>query len=160
MIKRKLNKNEKCLIKTLTVLLILLVANVFIINPIKLKAKQLENDKQNILNIKEINENTDNNQVKYEEDIILKVQKELGNIVYIDYMDKKMIYDEYNNDVTSLEMKLIGNLDQIFRVQDIINKLELSRNLKYIEINTLQNSNIESENFEEIVECIMQINVG
>ncbi|MGL4911562.1 MAG: hypothetical protein ACRC3Y_03940 [Romboutsia sp.] len=146
------------MIKILVVLSILIAVNIFVINPINLKTKQLENDKQNIVNIR----NTDIAEPRdvEEEDIILRIQKELKNIVYIDYIDKKMIYDEYNNDVTSLEIKIIGNLEQIFKVQGIIDKLELSRNLKYIELNTVQNTNIESENFVQIVECIMQINVG
>lgn len=159
MIKIRLSKNERFLLKILTILIILLCTNIFIINPINTKIKQLENDKQNILNIRETNNNKAESQVT-EEDIMLKVQSELKNIAQIDYMDKKIIYDEYNNEVSSIEIKMFGNLDQIFKVQDIINKLELSRNLKYLELNTIQATDIESENIQEIIECIMQINVG
>lgn len=159
MTKIKLSKNEQSLLKILTVLIILLATNVFVINPINVKINQLENDKQNIINFKESNSKTLEKQ-NIDEDIVLKIEKEIKNIVNIDYMDKKIIYDEYNNDVDNIEIKLIGTFEQIFKVQDIINKLELSRNLKYIELNTIQKLNLEDENPQEIIECIMQINIG
>lgn len=163
MINRRLNNKEKNLIKILLLLLCLTISKLFIIDPINLKTTQLRNEKQNIANTNNVKNVLTNNKYSIEEDIILKIEKELRSLVNIDYIDKKMAYDENNNGVTNLQIKVSGNVEQIFKIQEIISNLKLDKNICYFQINKIEksnNSNEKSEENQETVECIIEINVG
>lgn len=163
MVNRILNNKEKNLLKILLLLLGLTISKLFIIDPINFKIVQLQNEKQNIANTNNMEKILINNKYSIEEDIILKIEKGLRALVNIDYMDKKMAYDENNNDVINLEIKVNGNIEQVFKIQQIISDLKLDKNICYFQINKIENSNDFNEGSgenQEIVECIIEINVG
>lgn len=97
---------------------------------------------------------------KIKEDIVLILEKELKQFVNIDYIDKKIVWDENNNDLTNIEIKIRGSLDNIFKIQEIISKLELEKDIRYMEINKISNINDSEVESEEILDCIIEINVG
>lgn len=161
MINRNLNEREKGLIKILLIILFLLTSKLFIINPINLKISELENNKQNIINMNNMeNKIIGNSANKIKEDIVLILEKELKQFVNIDYIDKKIVWDENNNDLTNIEIKIRGSLDNIFKIQEIISKLELEKDIRYMEINKISNINDSEVESEEILDCIIEINVG
>lgn len=137
------------------------MSKLFIINPMNLKISELENNKQNIININNMeNKIISNSSNKIKEDIVLILEKELKQFVNIDYIDKKVVWDENNNELTNVEIKIRGSLDNIFKIQDTISKLELEKDIRYMQINknlNIGNPEVESE---EILDCIMEINVG
>lgn len=132
----------------------------FIIEPINLKIVQLQNEKQSIITTNDIEKVIVDNTSDIEEDIILKIEKELSLLLNIDHIDKKMVYDENNNDITNLEIKVNGNIEQIFKINQVISNLELDKNICYFQINKMKNSSDISEESEEILECVIEINVG
>ncbi|MEG0842836.1 MAG: hypothetical protein RSD22_05265 [Romboutsia sp.] len=161
----KLSKREKSLIGILFGLGIIFILNTFIIKPTNIKLVELHNEKQNIINIKnniqQINQSNSIKEIDKEEDIVLKIEKEIRQFATIDYIDKKIVWDENNNDEINIELKVNGNLENVLKIDEAINKLELSKNIKYIEINKVNNINDteEIDNLENLVECIMTFKV-
>ena len=126
-----------------------------------LKISELENNKQNIININNMeNKIISNSSNKIKEDIVLILEKELKQFVNIDYIDKKVVWDENNNELTNVEIKIRGSLDNIFKIQDTISKLELEKDIRYMQINKNLNIGDPEVESEEILDCIMEINVG
>lgn len=167
MINRNLSKKEKNLFKILAIGICFLVLKLFVVDPINLKIIELKNTKQNIINLNNSKrDSVDNHNNEIEEDIVLVFEKELKNFINIDYINKKMVYDENNNDTLNVEIKVSGSLEQIFRIQETINKLELNKNIKYMQISQTPNIEaIDEEDNEEkerepVLDCIMEINVG
>lgn len=137
------------------------MSKLFIINPMNLKISELENNKQNIININNMeNKIISNSSNKIKEDIVLILEKELKQFVNIDYIDKKVVWDENNNELTNVEIKIRGSLDNIFKIQDTISKLELEKDIRYMQINKNLNIGDPEVESEEILDCIMEINVG
>lgn len=161
----KLNKREKNLLGILILMILLLISNLFIISPIDMKISELNNQKQDVLNKKNklnlLEEFDKENKQRIKDDLILKIEKDAKKIVNIDYLNKIVDWDENNKEIANIELKVNGTLENIFKIEDIIKKLELDNNIEYVEINKIQNNNIEedSEVKEDIVECMMTLKV-
>lgn len=159
LIKLKLNKKEKNLLKILAFMIVILISNLFIIKPIDIKVRELEIKKQDILDAKKQIDLENKPNLHGEEDIILKIEKDIKQFINIEYIDKKVVWNENSNDEINIEIKVNGSLEQVFRMEDSIKKLDLSEQIKYIEINKIKNISDEEENQEEKVECIMALKV-
>ncbi|RDY24439.1 hypothetical protein CHF27_003530 [Romboutsia maritimum] len=154
-----INKSEKQFIKIVLVLIVGFIINLIVINPIENKKLNLQIKKQEVVNKlnddndkKQKNVNTD--KPKSKDDIVLKIEKSLRDIVKINYISKNINLGEDNN-ISNIELKVIGNIDEVFKIGDKLKNLNLDKFVENLEIRKASINNEE----DNIVECIMTLKV-
>lgn len=147
----RMNRREKILLFIVITLLVGININNFVINSNDDKVIDL-NDKKEKISKKE---NIKSNIKSIEEDIIFKIEKELNRFLSINSINKVSSWDEENNEEINIEINVSGTLENLFKIEDNIEILGLSKNLKDIKI--IKNNVTETENN---IDCTMLFKVG
>lgn len=147
MIGLKINKREKILSLVLVIILFGITINKFVMVPIKRNLISLNDNKEGTRVSGSVKKNVTN-----EEDIILKIEKEIKKLLTISSINKINSWDEENNEENNIEIKVSGSLENLFKLEDKIEILGLKDKLKDITI--IKNN--EGSN----VDCIMLFKVG
>ena len=126
----KLNKIKNELLHIFIVLIAGLIINIIAVTPIKAEVEDLKdknkgvtsNTKENIES-KKINEIKNDKKLK-EDDIVLNIEKEFSKFINVLYVNKFVEWDENNNEDTKIELKVSGTIDQLFKINDKIEKIK------------------------------------
>lgn len=145
-----MNKREKILSFILVSLIFGIIINKLIITPMNDKITILNDKKEEIIESENIEKNNESN----EEDIILKIEKELTGFLTINSINKVSSWDKENNEEKNIEIKVSGSLENLFKIEDKIEILGLKDKLKDIKI--IKN-NVNNE--ENNVDCTMLFKV-
>lgn len=146
-----MNKREKILSFILVSLIFGVIINKLIMTPMNDKITILNDKKEEIIE----SENIEKNNESDEEDIILKIEKELTGFLTINSINKISSWDKENNEEKNIEIKVSGSLENLFKIEDKIEILGLKDKLKDIKI--IKN-NVNNE--ENNVDCTMLFKVG
>jgi len=97
-----------------------------------------------------------------EEDIVLKIEKEFSQFINVLYVNKFVEWDENNNEYIKIELKVSGTIDQLFKINDEIEKIKGKNIIESIQINKKINNNVETEEEikVDIIDCVMTLKVG
>ncbi len=164
----KLNKIKNELLHIFIVLIAGLIINGIVVNPIKAKIEDLKDQNKEItsskkenIELKKINEVESDKQLK-EDDIVLKIEKEFSQFINVLYVNKFVEWDENNNEYMKIELKVSGTIDQLFKINDEIEKIKGKNIIESIQINKKINNNVETgeEIKVDIIDCIMTLKVG
>ncbi|MBO3444688.1 hypothetical protein [Clostridium sp. CCUG 7971] len=146
-----MNKREKVLSFILISLLFGVIISKFITTPMNSEIVSLNNSKEKILESK----NTEKNYKINEEDIILKIEKELNEILTINSINKISSWNEDSIEEENIEINVSGSLENLFKIEGKIEILGFKDKLKDIKI-IKNNVNHEENN----VDCTMLFKVG
>jgi hypothetical protein len=164
----KLNKIKNELLHIFIVLIAGLIINGIVVNPIKAKIEDLKDQNKEItsskkenIESKKINEVESDKQLK-EDDIVLKIEKEFSQFINVLYVNKFVEWDENNNEYIKIELKVSGTIDQLFKINDEIEKIKGKNIIESIQINKKINNNVETEEEikVDIIDCVMTLKVG
>jgi len=78
------------------------------------------------------------------------------------YVNKFVEWDENNNEYIKIELKVSGTIDQLFKINDEIEKIKGKNIIESIQINKKINNNVETEEEikVDIIDCVMTLKVG
>jgi len=161
-------KIKKESLNILIVLIAGLIINGIVVNPIKAKIedlidqnKKITSSKKENIESKKINEGESDKQLK-EDDIVLKIEKEFSQFINVLYVNKFVEWDENNNEYIKIELKVSGTIDQLFKINDEIEKIKGKNIIESIQINKKINNNVETEEEikVDIIDCVMTLKVG
>lgn len=164
----KLNEIKNELLYIFIVLIAGLIINGIVVNPIKAKTEDLKYQNKEIAiskkenkELKKINEVESGKQLK-EDDIVLNIEKEFSQFINVLYVNKFVEWDENNNKCTKIELKVSGTIDQLFKINDEIEKIKGKNIIESIQINKKINNNVETEEEikVDIIDCVMTFKVG
>jgi len=164
----KLNKIETEFCGVLIIVIIGLIINGIVVTLTKTKIEDLKNQNEEIISSKnenieskEINEVENDKQLK-EDDIVLKIEKEFSKFINVLYVNKFVEWDENNNEHTKIELKVNGTIDQLFKINDEIEKIKGKNFIESIQINKEINNNVEIEKKIKvnIIDCVVMLKVG
>jgi FtsZ-binding cell division protein ZapB len=164
----KLNKIKNELLHIFIVLIAGLIINIIAVTPIKAEVEDLKdknkevtsNTKENIES-KKINKIKNDKNLK-EDDIVLNIEKEFSKFINVIYVNKFVEWDENNNEDTKIELKVSGTIDQLFKINDEIEKIKGKNIIESIQINKKTNNNVETEEEikVDIIDCVITLKVG
>lgn len=166
--KMKLNKIEKELLSTLIILITGVIINAILISPVKAKIENLQIENEEIINSKkeklvkeQKNDGSSNNQL-VEDEIVLKIEKEFSKFIDVLYVNKFVEWDENNNEYTKIELKVSGSIDQLFNINNEVEKIKGKNSIENIQINKKINNNVEigEEIKVDTIDCVMTFRVG
>lgn len=146
-----MNKREKLLSFILISLLFGIVINKITITQMNNKAASLDDNKNEIIE----SENIDTSYKINEEDIILKIEKELNEFLTINSINKISSWNEDSIEEENIEINVSGSLENLFKIEGKIEILGFKDKLKDIKI-IKNNVNHEENN----VDCTMLFKVG
>ena len=151
--RRKFSNREKFL--GLILLCLILVFTIQFID------KNNGDEEQSSLEVKEKIKMDKINFYNNKKDIILQIENEINNIVTINYINKDLYIDEYNNQSTDIELHISGSIDDILKIEGSLKNIGLENSINKIEI-VKSTKNIKEEDTDKInnyVDCIMKIKV-
>lgn len=158
----KISKKDKYLLAILLISILVLSVDIIIINPIKNKIDNLSYEKELILS-ENTQENKSNNvqNESLEDDILLKVEKEINSLANIDYINKSVYLDDSGKESINVEMKINGNIYNVFQINEALKKLNMEKSINMVEINSIPSESTEEEGSvtTDSVECMMTISV-
>lgn len=158
----KISKKDKYLLAILLISILVLSVDIIIINPMKNKIDNLSYEKELILS-ENTQENKSNNveNESLEDDILLKVEKEINSLANIDYINKSVYLDDSGKESINVEMKINGNIYNVFQINEALKKLNMEKSINMVEINSIPSENTEEEGSvtTDSVECMMTISV-
>lgn len=166
--KMKLNKIEKELLSTLIILITGVIINAILISPVKAKIENLQIENEEIINSKkeklvkeQKNDGSSNNQL-VEDEIVLKIEKEFSKFIDVLYVNKFVEWDGNNNEYTKIELKVSGSIDQLFNINNEVEKIKGKNSIENIQINKKINNNVEigEEIKVDTIDCVMTFRVG
>lgn len=146
-----MNKREKLLSFILISLLFGIVINKITITQTSNKTASLDDNKNEIIE----SENIDTSYKINEEDIILKIEKELNEFLTINSINKISSWNEDSIEEENIEINVSGSLENLFKIEGKIEILGFKDKLKDIKI-IKNNVNHEENN----VDCTMLFKVG
>lgn len=146
-----MNKREKLLSFILISLLFGIVINKITITQMNNKAASLDDNKNEIIE----SENIETSYKINEEDIILKIEKELNEFLTINSINKISSWNEDSIEEENIEINVSGSLENLFKIEGKIEILGFKDKLKDIKI-IKNNVNHEENN----VDCTMLFKVG
>lgn len=154
-----ISNKEKQLIFILLSIITCIILNIVVIRPMENKEMDLKIKKQEVLNKSSKKSNLSKNEVnkKYrnKEDIILNIENVLGDLVNIEYINKKSYDLEEGSDQSyNIEVKVVSNLNNIFQIEQKLKEIKLKNYLESLEI-----SKIENNDEANTVECLMTFKV-
>lgn len=164
----KLNKIETEFCGVLIIVIIGLIINGIVVTLTKTKIEDLKNQNEEIISSKkenieskEINE-VENDKQSKEDDIVLKIEKEFSKFINVLYVNKFVEWDENNNEHIKIELKVNGTIDQLFKINDEIEKIKGKNIIESIQINKEINNNVEIEKEikVDIIDCVVMLKVG
>ncbi|MCI6738323.1 MAG: hypothetical protein MR593_09425 [Intestinibacter sp.] len=158
----KLIKKNKPLFLLIITLFLYLLLVVSFINPLIEKNNELEERKSQILILKQEQEyiETFNQQKKSDlknkksEDIILSIEKNIGDTVDINSIIKREEQDQSSKNIL-LELSISSTLENIFKLDTKLKKLKLENSIESIKIENSKNENDKSRK----VNCTMLFKV-
>ena len=158
----KLIKKNKPLFLLIITLFLYLLLVVSFINPLIEKNNELEERKSQILILKQEQEyiETYNQQKKSDlknkksEDIILSIEKNIGDTVDINSIIKREEQDQSSKNIL-LELSISSTLENIFKLDTKLKKLKLENSIESIKIENSKNENDKSRK----VNCTMLFKV-
>ena len=158
----KLIKKNKPLFLLIITLFLYLLLVVSFINPLIEKNNELEERKSQILILKQEQEyiETFNQQKKSDlknkksEDIILSIEKNIGDTVDINSIIKREEQDQSSKNIL-LELSISSTLENIFKLDTKLKKLKLENSIEIIKIENSKNENDKSRK----VNCTMLFKV-
>ena len=147
----KLIKKNKPLFLLIITLFLYLLLVVSFINPLIEKNNELEERKSQILILKQEQEyiETFNQQKKSDlknkksEDIILSIEKNIGDTVDINSIIKREEQDQSSKNIL-LELSISSTLENIFKLDTKLKKLKLENSIESIKIENSKNENDKS----------------
>ncbi|RDY26604.1 hypothetical protein CHL78_012715 [Romboutsia weinsteinii] len=158
----KISKKDKYLLAILLISILMISVDIIIINPMKNKIDNLSYEKEIILseNTKENKLNNVQNE-SLEDDILLKVEKEINSLANIDYINKSVYLDDNGKESINVEMKINGSIYNVFQINEALKKLNMEKSINMVEINSIPSENTEEEGLvtTDSVECMMTISV-
>ena len=164
----KLNKIKNELLHIFIVLIAGFIINIIAVTPIKAEVENLKDKNEEItsstkknIESKKINEIKSDKNLK-EDDIVLNIEKEYSKFINVLYVNKFVEWDENNNEDTKIELKVTGTIDQLFKINDEIEKTKGKNIIESIQINKKINNNVETEEEikVDIIDCVITLKVG
>lgn len=138
----KLFKQNKSLVILLIVSVVYIGITFLFINPLRIKNNDLEKQKIEILASKQQVNNIQKTSKKESEDIVLLIENNIGDLVDIKSINKQYQQIE-NGSETLLEVNFYSSLNQFFKLDNEIKKLNLDKSIENIKIERIQNENIK-----------------
>ena len=148
----KLFKKNKSLCFLLIVSALYVMVTVLYINPLREKNSKLEEEKAKILSLEQQSECVQvlSNQDKIAKDIVLSIEKSIGDLVDINFINK-----QYEQGEKSEELVLELNLKNLFKIDQKLKELDLDDSIETIKI---ENSQTETDENRKI-NCSMTFRV-
>lgn len=146
-----MNKREKLLSFILISLLFGIAINKITITQTNNKTASLDDNKNEIIE----SENIETSYKINEEDIILKIEKELNEFLTINSINKISSWNEDNIEEDNIEINVSGRLENLLKIEGKIEILGFKDKLKDIKI-IKNNVNDEENN----IDCTMLFKVG
>lgn len=138
----KLFKENKSLCILLIVSMIYVGITFLFINPLRMKNNDLEKQKSEILTFNQQSNTikTISKKEKQAEDIILLIEKNIGNMVDINSITKQSQQIE-NGNQTILEVRFSSDLNDIFNLKQKFKELNLEDSIETIKVQRIQTEN-------------------
>lgn len=135
----KLFKENKSLCILLIVSMIYVGITFLFINPLRMKNNDLEKQKSEILTFNQQSNTikTISKKEKQAEDIILLIEKNIGNMVDINSITKQSQQIE-NGNQTILEVRFSSDLNDIFNLKQKFKELNLEDSIETIKVQRIQ----------------------
>ena len=145
----KLLKKNKSLCFLLIIATIYVLVTLLYINPLRAKNTKLEEKRNEILTLRQEDDSIQvfSEKEKVAEDIILSIEKSIGNLVYINFINKQYEQGE-QSEVVILELNFSSNSKNLFKI-DIYDSIEMIK---------IENSQTETDQDRKI-NCTMTFRV-
>ena len=149
----KLLKKNKSLCFLLIIATIYVLVTLLYINPLRAKNTKLEEKRNEILTLRQEDDSIQvfSEKEKVAEDIILSIEKSIGNLVDINF-----IYEQgEQSEVVILELNFSSNSKNLFKIDKKLKELDLYDSIEMIKI---ENSQTETDQDRKI-NCTMTFRV-
>lgn len=152
----KLLKKNKSLCFLLIVSVIYVAVTLLYINPLREKNNKLEEKKSEILTLETQNDyvQVSDKQDKVAEDIVLSMEKSIGDLVDINFINKQYEQGDNSEEIV-LELNFSSDFKNIFKIDNQLKKLNLKDSIESIKI---ENSQTEIDENRK-VNCTMTFRV-
>ena len=150
----KLFKENKSLCILLVVSTIYIVTTFIFINPLRIKNNDLEKQKLEILTLKQQTNNIQKRSKKEGEDIVLLIENTIGSLVDINSINKQYQQVENGNE-TILEVNFYSSLNEFFKLDNELKKLNLDKSVENIKIEQIKNESSKNNK----VSCTIKFKV-
>lgn len=152
----KLLKKNKSLCFLLIIATIYVLVTLLYINPLRAKNTKLEEKRNEILTLRQEDDSIQvfSEKEKVAEDIILSIEKSIGNLVDINFINKQYEQGE-QSEVVILELNFSSNSKNLFKIDKKLKELDL---YDLIEMIKIENSQIETDQDRKI-NCTMTFRV-
>ena len=149
----KLLKKNKSLCFLLIIATIYVLVTLLYINPLREKNTKLEEKRNEILTLRQEDNSIQvfSEKEKVAEDIILSIEKSIGNLVDINFINKQGEQSE----VVILELNFSSNSKNLFKIDKKLKELDLYDSIEMIKI---ENSQTETDQDRKI-NCTMTFRV-
>ena len=149
----KLLKKNKSLCFLLIIATIYVLVTLLYINPLREKNTKLEEKRNEILTLRQEDNSIQvfSEKEKVAEDIILSIEKSIGNLVDINFINKQ--YEQ--SEVVILELNFSSNSKNLFKIDKKLKELDLYDSIEMIKI---ENSQTETDQDRKI-NCTMTFRV-
>ena len=152
----KLLKKNKSLCFLLIIATIYVLVTLLYINPLREKNTKLEEKRNEILTLRQEDDSIQvfSEKEKVAEDIILSIEKSIGNLVDINFINKQYEQGE-QSEVVILELNFSSNSKNLFKIDKKLKELDLYDSIEMIKI---ENSQTETDQDRKIY-CTMTFRV-
>ena len=141
----KLLKKNKSLCFLLIIATIYVLVTLLYINPLRAKNTKLEEKRNEILTLRQEDDSIQ---------VILSIEKSIGNLVYINFINKQYEQGE-QSEVVILELNFSSNSKNLFKIDKKLKELDLYDSIEMIKI---ENSQTETDQDRKI-NCTMTFRV-
>ena len=131
----KLLKKNKSLCFLLIIATIYVLVTLLYINPLREKNTKLEEKRNEILTLRQEDNSIQvfSEKEKVAEDIILSIEKSIGNLVDINFINKQYEQGE-QSEVVILELNFSSNSKNLFKIDKKLKELDLYDSIEMIKI--------------------------
>ena len=131
----KLLKKNKSLCFLLIIATIYVLVTLLYINPLRAKNTKLEEKRNEILTLRQEDDSIQvfSEKEKVAEDIILSIEKSIGNLVDINFINKQYEQGE-QSEVVILELNFSSNSKNLFKIDKKLKELDLYDSIEMIKI--------------------------
>ena len=136
----KLLKENKSLGILLVVSVIYIGITFLFINPLRIKNNDLEKQKLEILTSEQQINDIQKSSKKQGEDIVLLIENNIGDLVDINSINKQDQQIESGNGII-LEVNFYSSLNEFFKLDKELKKLNLDKSIENIKVERIQNEN-------------------
>ena len=152
----KLLRKNKSLCFLLIIATIYVLVTLLYINPLRAKNTKLEEKRNEILTLRQEDNSIQvfSEKEKVAEDIILSIEKSIGNLVDINFINKQYEQGE-QSEVVILELNFSSNSKNLFKIDKKLKELDLYDSIEMIKI-----ENSQTETDQDIkINCTMTFRV-